>query len=49
MSYVWSRYARDPAPARHSANGLSGPKLRRILEFIESNIAGPDLALAELG
>jgi len=47
MSYVWERYASSRPPARSMPNGLSTPKLRRLLDCILANLAS-DLSLHDL-
>jgi AraC family transcriptional regulator len=47
MSYVWERFASSRPPARSMPNGLSTPKLRRLLDCILTNLAS-DLSLHDL-
>jgi AraC family transcriptional regulator len=47
MSYAWERYASSRPPVRSMQSGLSTPKLRRLLDYILSNLAS-DLTIHDL-
>jgi len=47
MSYAWQRYASSRPPVRSMQSGLSTPKLRRLLDYILTNLES-DLALHDL-